>query len=349
VIPRVSVVLPVRDAERYVRDAVESVLAQSLGEFELIAVDDGSTDGSLDVLRSFDDPRVRVLERGAAGLTATLRAGCAAATGEYIARMDADDVALPGRLAAQVRALDADPGLAVCGGAVVMLDEHGARGSIVRFPEADGAIRRALPHYNCFAHPAVTMRRSAYEAVGGYRLVNGEDYDLWLRLAEGFRLANLADPVLLYRHHPAQYSVERLDDQAVGVLAAQYAARLRAQGREDPLGDAGALTADVLAALRLAPEVVREAQAAHHLRWAALLEQLGSRAAAEQLFAEAERRAPGQFAVRRSLARAQAALAARRPVGALTALAAGAAAHPVAFPRELVRAIRSRRSFEPSR
>ena len=349
--PLVSVVMPVHNAERYLVEAVGSILEQTHRDLELVVVDDGSTDGSRAILGELDDPRIRVLELGRQGLTETLRTGCAAARGRYIARMDADDVALPDRLERQVARLGAEPDLAACGGAVVMLDERGRCGATVRYPETDAEIRRALPQYNCFAHPAVTFRRDAYEATGGYRTANGEDYDLWLRLSERYRLANLRDPVLLYRHHPGQYSVERLDDQATGVLAAQYAARLRRSGQPDPLAGAAPLTADVLAELGLTPAAVAEAQVAHHLRWGALLEQLGNRDAAARLYAEAARRSGDgrRFGARRSLARAQAAAQARRPARAAAALAAAAVAHPLAFPRELVRALRSRRSFEPAR
>jgi hypothetical protein len=155
--------------------------------------------------------------------------------------------------------------------------------------------------------------------------------------------------VLLYRHHPAQYSVERLDDQATGVLAAQYAARLRAEGRADPLDGADELTPEVLDALGLREDAIREVQAAHHLRWAALLEQLGSRDAASELYTEAERRSPEHFAVRRGLARTQAALQGRHRARAAAILAGAALAHPLSFPAELVRSLRSRRSFEPAR
>jgi glycosyltransferase involved in cell wall biosynthesis len=134
--PRVTVLLPVHDAERFLAEAVESVLAQSFRDFELLAIDDGSRDASAEILGDFArrDRRVRVVHRPHQGLIATLNDGLALARGELIARMDADDVALPRRLELQLARLDREPSLVCIGGAFEVIDARGRRIDSVRHP-----------------------------------------------------------------------------------------------------------------------------------------------------------------------------------------------------------------------
>ena len=114
--PRVTVLLPTYQSERYLSDAVDSVLTQSFSDFELLVVDDGSTDRTLDILRGCADPRIRVVQGRRRGLADALNLGIDDARGEYVARFDADDLMVPNRLARQVEFLDENPGVAVCGG-----------------------------------------------------------------------------------------------------------------------------------------------------------------------------------------------------------------------------------------
>ena len=222
--PLVSVVMPVRNAARFLEEAAESVLAQGLADLELIAVDDGSSDETPAVLRALAarDPRLKILTTPAAGIVPALQAGIAAAKGEFVARMDADDIAATERLERQVAALRADPSLALIGSAITLIDEAGHKLREVSYPASPAEIRLALPSRNCFAHPTVLMRRDALLAVGGYRSAFAlcEDYDLWLRLAERFDLANLPEPLLRYRLHPGQSSWTRLEQRIVSELAA---------------------------------------------------------------------------------------------------------------------------------
>ena len=231
--PRVTVLLPVHDAERFLPEAVESILDQSFRDFELLAIDDGSHDASAEILGGFArrDRRVRVVHRPHQGLIATLNDGLALARGALIARMDADDVALPQRLARQVEALDRDPGLLCIGGAFDLIDESG-RLFDRAFPPCDHAtiLARALGGESTISHSAASYRRDAVRGIGGYdetaRWV--EDLDLWLRLSEHGSLANLPDLVSRVRHHAdsvsEQHAAEQLEQAA---RVAEIAARRR--------------------------------------------------------------------------------------------------------------------------
>ena len=209
--PRVTVLLPVYEAERFLAEAVESILAQTQRDFELLAIDDGSRDGSAAILDAYArrDPRVRVVRRPHAGLVATLNEGLALARGELIARMDADDVALPDRLERQLARLDLESALVCIGGGFAVIDAAGRTIDRV-FPACDHAaiLARALCGESSISHSAATYRRDAVRALGGYdesaRLV--EDLDLWLRLAEVGTLANLPELVSRVRHHEGSLS-----------------------------------------------------------------------------------------------------------------------------------------------
>jgi glycosyltransferase involved in cell wall biosynthesis len=209
--PRVTVLLPVHDAERWLAEAVESILAQSFRDFELLAIDDGSRDGSAAILDAFGerDPRVRVVRRPHEGLIATLNAGLALARGELVARMDADDVALPQRLEHQLARLAADPSLVCIGSAYEVIDAKGRRIDAVHpVREPEQIASALLEGASVLCHATALYRRREVLEAGGYdpaaRLA--EDYDLWLRLAERGRLANLAEPTLRVRYHAASQS-----------------------------------------------------------------------------------------------------------------------------------------------
>ena len=231
--PRVTVLLPVHDAEPFLAEAVESVLAQSFRDFELLAIDDGSRDASAAILGGFArrDRRVRVMHRPHQGLIATLNEGLALARGELIARMDADDVALPQRLAKQLALLEREPAVVCVGGAFELIDAAG-RLFDRAFPPCDHAsiLERALRGESTISHSAATYRRDLVRKVGGYdeaaRWV--EDLDLWLRLSEHGALANLPDLVSRVRHHAdsvsEQHAAEQLEQAA---RVAESAARRR--------------------------------------------------------------------------------------------------------------------------
>ncbi len=202
---------------------MESIVRQTLSSLELIIVDDGSTDASVAIAESFacDDDRVRVLRRPHEGVSATLNAGIAAARGEYVARMDADDVSYPHRLQKQLAYLDAHPTCVAAGAGIEVIDEAGlhlgGRTSVETHEEIFAALLRGRWP---IAHPTVVMRRDVLQAVGGYdaRRHPSEDLDLWFRLAERGQLANLGETLLQHRRHRTTVGVrerEKMQEMAL--------------------------------------------------------------------------------------------------------------------------------------
>jgi glycosyltransferase involved in cell wall biosynthesis len=210
-IPAVSVVLPVRDGEPFLRPALESVLNQSFADFEVVAVDDGSTDATGAILADTGDVRLRVVRQDRRGLVAALARGIAETRGRYVARMDADDVSLPRRFERQAAVLDADERTGVVGCGVETIDERGRVVSARVLPPGDAPLRRRLLLRNPFAHGSVMIRRDALERAGGYRADYGanEDYDLWRRIAREWRLGAVPEVLYRYREHAA--AVTKID------------------------------------------------------------------------------------------------------------------------------------------
>jgi glycosyltransferase involved in cell wall biosynthesis len=240
--PRVSVLLPVYNASTYLPAAVRSILEQTFGDFELIAIDDGSTDDSLSILRDFTatDARVRLISRPNTGYTVALNEAIGLARAPLLARMDADDISLPERFAKQVAYLDSHQNVAAVGAAAQFFTDAAQAGTyVLRHPVEPAKIRVELRTNSALVHPAVIMRRSAVEAVGGYRPVfePAEDYDLWLRLSERFDLGNLFEVLLRYRIHDDQVSARQLSKQVMGRLGAQACAKLRRKIGRDPAQD----------------------------------------------------------------------------------------------------------------
>jgi hypothetical protein len=245
--------MSVYNRAEFVGEAIESIVGQSFPDFELIVVNDGSTDGSGEIIERYTraDARLRAFDQPNRGLVYTANRGCALARGKYIARLDADDVAISSRLERQVEFLERRPEIAVLGGGWYVLGKGGAGHAAFLPPEDDRTIRERLPRGNCLAQSTVMMRTDVFRAVGGYRQAfpPAEDYDLWLRISERYQLANLPYPLVYYRVHPQQATLTRIEVQAMAVLAAQAAARRRASGRGDPFGDVEQITPETLAAL----------------------------------------------------------------------------------------------------
>jgi glycosyltransferase involved in cell wall biosynthesis len=214
-VPVVSVLMSVHDGAPWVREAVESLLAQTLTELEVIVIDDGSTDATPDVLASLRDPRLVVERRPHAGLTRSLNRALALAKALLVARLDADDVALPDRLARQRAFLDAHLDVGLLGTGAREIDALGREVAVVRPPVDDASIRRALIRVNPFVHSSVMMRRAAVDRAGGYddSLPVAQDYDLWMRMSRLTRLANLPEPLVTRRLAPGRVSAVRDDDR----------------------------------------------------------------------------------------------------------------------------------------
>jgi glycosyltransferase involved in cell wall biosynthesis len=212
-----TVILPVYNAQRYITAALESVLNQTFGDFELLIINDGSTDGTLAILEDYArrDGRITLISRPNTGYVIALNEGIAMARGEFIARMDADDISLPKRFEKQLAYLRANPNCVLVGSAVDQMDAAG----MVIGPMADvcfghdaidaALLRRGWP----VVHPAVMMRTAAVRRVGGYRpdYCPNEDHDLFLKLAEIGHLENLPDLLLQYRKHDQSQSFQKME------------------------------------------------------------------------------------------------------------------------------------------
>ena len=217
--PRVSVILPVYNAEPYLAEAVQSILDQSFTDFEFLIHDDGSTDGSLAILQDFAarDARIRVTSGPNQGVGVVPGLLIADARGALIARMDADDVCLPQRLEKQVAFLEAHPDHVMVAGWGLTMDAEGrfiAPGKLpVTHEDIDGRHLRGL---TTILQSAVTMRTKALQAAGGYNpeFPNAEDLELWLRLAEVGKIANLPEVVIRIRIHDQSLSAVKQQQQA---------------------------------------------------------------------------------------------------------------------------------------
>ncbi len=219
--PRVSVLMPVYNAERYLSEAIESILNQTYENFEFIIVNDGSTDQSLKIIRNFEmsDSRINIISRDNTGIVGALNDGLEIASGEYIARMDADDVSLPDRLEAQVDYMNSNPDCVIVGGHAWVIDPDGDILKLYRRPLHHEDIMEQLLQADggAIVHPVAMFRKSAFDKVRGYRkefeLI--EDLDLYLRLLECGKLANIDQTLIYYRQHLANITTRkgtRMDD-----------------------------------------------------------------------------------------------------------------------------------------
>lgn len=200
--PTVSVVMAVYNGRRYLRQAVESILNQTFRDFEFIVVDDGSTDETANELYTFTDPRLRILHnRENIGLTCSLNRALKVVQAPYVARMDADDVAQPQRLARQVQYLEEHPEVGLLGSAFELIDQDSVAVGLKMPPTDHDSLCSILLLENPLCHSSVMYRRELVEAVGGYdeRYQCAQDYDLWLRFSRVSRVACLTDMLVQFR------------------------------------------------------------------------------------------------------------------------------------------------------
>lgn len=225
--PKVTVLLPVFNAEPFLSESVESILGQSFTDFELLAINDGSTDRSREILAAFSDPRLVIVDNdGNRGLIYTLNHGIAVARGEYIARMDADDIAVANRFEKQIAFLDAHPQVALLGSWAELIDCAGKYIQLRQTPVGNKNIQESLLAVNCFIHSSVMFRTAIVREAGGYRqdAIHAEDYEMWLRITENNEADNLPEPLIRYRIHLSQISQRQLRMQRASADAIRAAA-----------------------------------------------------------------------------------------------------------------------------
>jgi hypothetical protein len=273
--PLVSVVMVVCNVERFLGEAIESILGQSYREFEFVIVDFGSTDKSKEIISSYaaKDSRINLHEISHCGLAEARNQACLLAQGQYIAIMDADDISMPERLAWEVEFMEGHPQVGVVGGAVDWIDAAGrslqSTWAALHPPVGNREILAALQNENQFWQPSVLMRRTAFAAAGGYReaFAPAEDYDLWLRISEKFEMANLRQVVLKYRIHPGQVSMRKHRKQNISSLAALLSSASRRTGRSDPMEAVTEITPELLVGLGIDEAKQRAALAAGYTGW----------------------------------------------------------------------------------
>lgn len=206
--PRASVILPVYNAVAFVWEAIHSILIQTYSDFELIIIDDGSTDGSAFLISQITDPRViKIFHSTNQGLVPTLNEGFNRAAGEYIVRMDSDDISTPDRLDVQISFMDQNPLIDVCGAAFTT-----SSGGVMKVnPASHDEIKTWLLFHCCMCHPAIIIRNSMIHRLGiqyDSNYPHAEDYELWNRLASQVQMANLPVNLLYYRQHKGQVSIQ---------------------------------------------------------------------------------------------------------------------------------------------
>jgi hypothetical protein len=221
--PAVSVLMPVRNAAPYMREAMDSILAQSFADFELVIVDDGSSDDSRSIIGSYADKRIRLIDNPATGLTAALNHGLRECRGALIARMDADDIAYSDRLSTQVAFLAAHADIDILCSDADLINERGGRCGRYRMGPLDRPTLAAAFSYQIgykpIIHPSVMMRSFVALELGGYRNFScAEDFDFWIRANARFRFAAIRRPLLAYRQHAGGVSQRRRLQQATSAI-----------------------------------------------------------------------------------------------------------------------------------
>lgn len=204
--PRVTVLMPVYNGEKFLREAIESILNQTFSDFELLVIDDGSKDASAGIIKSYTDRRIRIIQNpGNKGLIYTLNKGLELAEGEYVARMDSDDISLPRRLERQVRVMDENPDLGICGTWFDFINQDYK----VRHPVESPYIKVHLLVNTAFGHPTVMLRNrilKEYQLFYDGKYKHSEDYEFFSRLSDKVECYNVPEVLLRYRDHPEQVS-----------------------------------------------------------------------------------------------------------------------------------------------
>jgi glycosyltransferase involved in cell wall biosynthesis len=258
-IPAVSVVMAVFNGARFLPETLASLQAQTMRDFEIVIVDDGSSDNSPEILRAFAqaEPRCRILTQTNQGQVSARNLGARSAMAPLIAWLDADDIAEPERLQLQRAHLEAHPNLAAVGSSIRTIDEDSKVTATVPYPTGPSNVAQAMRSGSALAHSTVMMRREVFLGIGGYReaLLHAEDYDLWLRLLDGHDADNLPLPLVRYRMHGGSLSFRRRRQQSLAAFAARHCAAERQAGRPDPLAGRSAPVGDeIFKELAVGPE-----------------------------------------------------------------------------------------------
>ncbi|MDI1256466.1 MAG: glycosyltransferase family 2 protein [Flavobacterium sp.] len=220
--PKISVLMPVYNCELYVKEAVQSILNQTFTDFELLIIDDASTDKTVNIIKEFNDSRINLIEKQInSGYTESLNYGLSIANGTYIARMDGDDISLAERFEKQLAFLDTNPDVILCGSWYSIINSD----DVIALPENHEAIKIGLLQNCCIGHPTVMIRSNSLnenDIKYNPEKEPAEDYDLWVRLLSIGKLHNLPEVLLNYRIHNVQVSQKRSEQQQASSLTTKF-------------------------------------------------------------------------------------------------------------------------------
>ena len=214
--PFISVIMPVHNGGEFLKDAIDSILSQTWKDIELIIIDDGSTDTSADIIKSYRDDRIKSIRQTNHGLAYTLNKGLGLAKGDFIARMDQDDISLPSRLEKQMQYMAYNTKLGVLGTFFTYMDEQGSSlQTTITSPTKPLDVQRSLYTVNPLGHGTVMIRKAAWQEAGGYNddYEPAGDYELWCRIAEKWELGVLPESLYWYRINPKGISASNNDRQ----------------------------------------------------------------------------------------------------------------------------------------
>ena len=209
--PKLSIIMSAYNADKYIEESIRSILDQSYKNFEFIIVNDGSNDRTLEIIDSFGiaDRRIKIINQENKGLTKTLIESVAISNGDYIARMDADDVSNINRLSTQINYLESNRSVGMLGTWINVIDSSNKVTKTVKLPSRSTTIKRRMQYGNQFVHGSVMFRKDIYEAVGGYdeSFKFSQDYDLWLRMIKITDCINITKCLYYLRVHENSISI----------------------------------------------------------------------------------------------------------------------------------------------
>jgi glycosyltransferase involved in cell wall biosynthesis len=246
--PKISVVMPVWNGAKYLREAVQSIITQSFEDFEFLILNDGSTDETPRILKHFArrDPRIRVIDLAHEGIVNALNRGVAEARGDWIARMDCDDTAHHQRFTKQMRALKEAPKAVLCHTAIKQIGEPQFRTKLQRFPRSQAMVTVRLCYQCPIVHPTVVFAKAAFLNVGGYHADerHAEDYGLWGRMRSVGKFVGINEPLLQFRVHGGSISKKMADVQAAltKAIAQRHCAEFMGLNQSEAQRAHGAIT-----------------------------------------------------------------------------------------------------------
>lgn len=230
-LPKISVLMPVYNCELYIKEAVESILNQTFDDFEFLIIDDASTDDTVNIIKKYTDSRIQLIEKPInTGLTHSLNYGLNIAKGDFIARMDGDDISVLQRFKKQIDFLDANPDVVLCGSFFSIIGTN----DVIIVPEDYESIKLTMLKRCCIGHPTVMMRKAIFDKYSlNYDVTKepAEDYDLWIKLLDKGEIYNIQEVLLYYRLHISQVSVKRQAEQDMKAIETRL--NLLVQGCND--------------------------------------------------------------------------------------------------------------------